>query len=143
MPEPTLHTDMVIACYDLAGRCGATECTIGYLHDDVPVDQAGWYAHAQYRGARITVEDQPSPDAAAYALAVRLLTGGTCRCRRPVTLADDRPGCRWRLVGARWEPSCDAAPVHVTGRRGDLGAMARAMAEPANRAERRARKRGR
>lgn len=138
-----MNDDVVIACADLVGRAGASEFEIGYLHDDVPAEEAGWYAHAQYRGARITVEDHRSPTGAALALAERLLSGATCRCRQPVTLSDGQPGCRWRLVGQRWEPGCDAPPVRVNGQSGDYAAMQRAMAEPMNRAERRAAKRKR
>lgn len=137
--------DIVVACADLVGRAGASGFEIGYLHDDVPVEEAGWYAHAQYKGARITVEDHQSPTAAALALAQRLLDGATCRCRRPVSLSDRRDGCRWRLMGARWEPGCDVPPLTVRGgQRGDHAAIARALADtaPANRAERRARRRG-
>lgn len=136
-----LHSDMVIACADLVGRCGASGFDFGYLHDDVPIAEAGWYAYATFQGARITVEDQPSPGAAAYGLAVRLLSGAQCRCRKPVTLADGE-GCRWRLAGAKWEPGCGAPPVRVSGQRGDHAAMVRAMNQP-NRAARRAAKKGR
>lgn len=146
MTTPYMNDDIVVACVDLVDRAGASGFEIGHLHDDVPVEQAGWYAHAQYRGARITVEDHQSPTAAALALAERLLAGATCRCRQPVTLSDGRAGCRWRLMGARWEPGCDVPPIRVEGDRGDHAAMQRALAQPpapANRAERRAaRKRG-
>lgn len=135
-----INDDIVIACADLADRAGANGFEIGYLHDDVPVEDAGWFAHAQYRGARITVEDHRSPTGAALALAERLLAGATCRCRQPVSLSDNRDGCRWRLVGRRWEPSCDAPSIRVPAGRGDHAAMQRALAEPGNRAERRAAK---
>ena len=132
-----LNDDVVIACADLVGRAGASGFEIGYLRDNVPVEEAGWYAHATYQGARIIVQDHRSPTGAALALAERLLRGATCRCRQPVSLSDAVTGCRWRLSGQRWEPSCDAAPVSVSGRPGDYAAMRRAMAAPANRAERR------
>ena len=139
-----VNDDILFACVDLVGRCGAKGFQIGYLHDDVPVEEAGWYAFVQYQGARITVEDQRSPTGAALALAERLLRGAMCRCRRRVTLSDDVDGCRWRLVGKRWEPGCDAAPLKVDGLRGDYAALSRVMREPANRAERRkAKKSGR
>ena len=99
-----INDDVVMACAQLIGRSGASGFEIGYLHDDVPVEEAGWYAHAQFQGARITVQDHRSPTGAALALAERLLSGATCRCRRPVTLSDGQDGCRWRLVGNRWEP---------------------------------------
>lgn len=122
-----LNGDAVIACADLVGRAGATQFKLGYLHDDVPIEEAGWYAHAQYRGARITVDDRRSPSEAALAFAERLLRGAACRCGKTVTLNDGSPGCRWQLQGKRWQPGCDAPPLHVDGRRGDLAAMNRAM----------------
>lgn len=134
-----INEDAVIACVDLASRCGARELQFGYLHDDVPVEQAGWYAHISYQGARITVEDHQSPTLAAMALAQRLLAGATCRCGSPVTLSDGEPGCRWRLMGSRWESGCDAAPLKIKGARGDYNAMQRAMDQRiGNRAQRRA-----
>jgi hypothetical protein len=120
--------DAVVACADLIGRAGARGFEIGYLHDDVPAELAGWYAHATFRGARITVEDQPGPVQAAEGLARRILTGGQCRCGKLTAL--DSSGavafestlvngerwtpemaiaagqCLWRRVGRRWEPSC-------------------------------------
>lgn len=128
-----LNGDAVVACADLVGRAGASGFQIGYLHDDVPLEQAGWYAYAQYRGVRITVEDRRSPSEAALALAERLLHGADCKCGQRVTLDDGRGGCRWRLMGKRWEPSCDAPPVDVPGVRGDLPAMNRAMRRAAAR----------
>lgn len=137
-----LNSDVIIACADLAGRAGASSFDIGYLHDNVPADQAGWYATAHYRGARIVTDEHRFPDLAAFALALRLLSDATCRCTQPVTLTDGATGCRWRLVGARWEPGCDAPPLRYAGPAGDHAAMAVALAG-ANRAQRRAaRKRG-
>jgi hypothetical protein len=81
-----------------------------------------------------------SPSLAAIALAERLLRGAACRCGDTVVLSGGDDGCRWRLIGARWEPGCDVKPVQVKGERGDLTAITRAMA---NRAERRAAKRKR
>jgi hypothetical protein len=134
-----MSDDVVMACVALVGRSGASGFEIGFVHDDVPIEEAGWHASAQFQGARITVQDHRSPTGAALALAERLLRDAFCRCRRPVTLSDDRPGCRWRLVGPRWEPGCDAEPIHVDGPRGDHAAMVRAFNEP-NRAARRAAK---
>lgn len=92
-------------------------------------------------------QDHRSPSGAALALAERLLRGATCRCKRRVLLSDDGDGCRWRLIGNRWEPGCDVPPITVQGQRGDHAAMARALAqapEPTNRRQRRAnRRRGR
>ncbi len=120
--------DAVVACADLVGRCGARQFEIGYLHDDVPAEEAGWYATAFYQGARISVDDQPHPADAAEQLAVKLLAGGTCRCTRPVALDAFSAGCPWRRVGKRWEPGCDAEPITMpAGTRGDTGAMNREM----------------
>ena len=139
-----VNEDIVIACADLVGRAGASEFQIGYLHDDVPVEEAGWYAHAQYKGARIIAQDHRSPTAAALALGERLLRGATCRCTKPVTLSDGAEGCRWQLVGQRWEPGCDEPSISIPGKRGDYAAMAVAMGNRAERrrAERAARKAG-
>lgn len=141
--SPHVNDDILAACAHLAERCGASGFEIGYLHDNVPVEEAGWYAHVTFRGARITADDHRSPTAAALALAERLLAGATCRCRRTVTLSDSQDGCRWRLLGARWEPGCDVAPIRVDGQRGDYAAMQRALAQPMNRADRRKAERGR
>jgi hypothetical protein len=130
-----IDEDMVMACAHLVERAGASGFEIGYLHDDVPVEEAGWYAVAFYQGARITADDHKSPALAAYALAVRLLTGAQCRCGKPVSLGDGK-GCRWKLTGARWEPGCDVPPITVPAARGDYAAITQAM----NRAERRARR---
>lgn len=125
-----LDDDAITACADLVGRTGATNFEIGYLHDNVPVDQAGWYAHAQYRGARIGVEDKPGPVEAADALCRRLLTGAQCfHCKKLVSLSDhgavaynshltdgsfwtvqaaaQAGQCRWRRVGPRWVRGCE------------------------------------
>lgn len=129
----TLDEDAITALADLAGRTGARQLQIGYLHDDVPVQEAGWYAHAQYKGARITVDDQPGPVEAADALARRLLDGAKCMtCGGLVTLSDEGAMayntplvdgspwtveqaaaaglCRWRRVGPRWERGCQGRP---------------------------------
>jgi hypothetical protein len=143
-----VNDDIVIACADLAGRAGAAGFEIGYAGDENgPVEEARWYAVAEYRGARLIADEHRSPTAAALALAERLLSGARCRCTRPVTLSDGRPGCRWQLAGRRWEPGCDAAPITVAGgKRGDLAAMERALSQVppgGNRAARRAAKRRR
>lgn len=119
--------NVVKACADLVGRTGFTS---GYLHDDVRSELAGWYAHAQFRGARITVEAKASPVEACNELASRLLSGAQCQhCRklvtlnpegamaRDVTLMDGRTWtaeeqvaagglCYWRRVGAQWIRGC-------------------------------------
>lgn len=130
----TFDEDAVVAAVDLVGRAGATEFEVGYLHDDVPAEEAGWYAHAKYRGTRITEENHRGPTEAAEALARRILTGGRCRCGKLVALSDSgatafptatmadgstwtaedaaKAGqCRWTRIGKRWEPGCDAPPI--------------------------------
>lgn len=129
----TIDDDVAAAAVDLIGRAGARELQIGYLHDDVPSERAGWYAYAQYQGARITVEDKPGPAEALDALAHRVLTGAQCRCGRLVALSDEGAvaygnahlpdgsswtveeaaaagQCRWARRGRRWEPSCPEPP---------------------------------
>lgn len=128
MPPAWEGGDIVVACADLVGRAGAVGFEIGYVHDDVPSERAGWYAHARYLGARFMVQDEASPEAAAMGLAERILDGATCRCGQPVlVLTTAKVGCRWRLVGQRWEPGCDVAPLNIAGKRGDLEAMRRVV----------------
>lgn len=135
---PWMHGDAIVATADLVGRTGATGFEIGYVHDDVPVEEAGWYAHATFKGTRIMADEHRSPSGAALGLAEKLLAGGRCRCGQTVTLDDDRPGCRWRLMGQRWEPSCDVPSVSVPKHlRGDMAGMQALM----NRKDRRAARR--
>jgi hypothetical protein len=122
--------DAVKACADLVGRTGARSFEVGYLHEDVPAEQAGWYATAMFRGAKIITEDKTSAAEACDALAARLLSGAQCQhCKGLVALSDDgafayreavlvtgerwdaeqaaaAPQCRWRRDGARWERGC-------------------------------------
>lgn len=143
-----LHGDAVIACADLVGRAGAREFQIGWDCPHTPNEPADhncpdvtWYATAVYQGARVMIDRHSSPSTVALALSERLLNGAMCRCRKFVTLTDGRPGCRWQLIGQRWEPGCDAAPVYIgEGNRGNLEAIHGAIG---NRAERRAAKHGR
>jgi len=131
-----LNGDIVIACADLVGRAGAREFEMGYVNDD-PTDP-GWWAQAVYNGAKIIRDGHRTPEAAALALATRMLSGATCRCLKIVSLEDGTDGCRWRLVGQRWEPGCKAKPITIKGgERGDYAALQRAMG---NRAERRRRR---
>lgn len=123
-------TDAAVAAADLVGRTGARHLQVGYVHDDVPSEDAGWFAHAQYRGARITVEAQTGPGEALEALARRILTGAKCvHCGglvalsrlgavfyRDAVMADGSrftetharavPQCQWRRVGKRWVAGC-------------------------------------
>ncbi len=129
----SLDQDAVVAAVDLVGRAGARNFEVGYLHDDVLTEEAGWYAHAQYRGARITEEDHRGPVEACEALARRLLTGAKCQhCGGLVALSDSGAvayddvtmadgskwtadeaaaagQCRWRRMGDRWVRGCEAS----------------------------------
>lgn len=134
MRDPKLAAfdqDAVLAAIDLVGRTGATGFEFGYLHEHVPTEEAAWYAHAQYRGARITEENHRGPVEATEALARRLLVGGMCtHCRGLITLsssgafaykastlidgttwnaeqAASAPQCRWTRVGAHWKRGCE------------------------------------
>jgi hypothetical protein len=126
-----IDQDAVIACADLAGRTGAREFVVGYLHEDVPAEQAGWYAEVTYQGVKIICDDYPGPDQACDALARRLLHGARCtHCHGLVTLSDQGavapgvahmidgstytsedaatwPQCRWRRMGDRWVRGCE------------------------------------
>lgn len=134
-PDDEQMRQRVVAAADLVARTGARQFDIGYLHEGVPSDRAGWYAIAMYRGARITADDEPGPAEAAEALARRLLTGAKCSCGKLVAL-DDAGGiayqnpfmtdgtrfpaeqaaraglCRWRRDRDRWISACGR-----TGRR--------------------------
>lgn len=122
---PDFNEPAVTACADLTGRAGASMFEIGYLDDD-PANPR-WYASAFYRGMRIMVEDHRTPGEAATALAAKILTGGTCRCRKRVTLTGGE-GCRWTLVGSKWQPGCDGeGPLISGGKRGDYAALRQAM----------------
>lgn len=125
------NDDAVIACVDLVGRSGATEFECGYLHENVPVAEAGWYATAVYRGAKIIAADKASPAEACDALAERLLSGAQCQhCHGLVALSDAgafayrsavlatgerwdaevaarAPQCRWTRTAGRWERGCE------------------------------------
>ncbi len=102
--------DALNAGLQLIERTGAKQVEVGYLREDVPIHLADWYCHAQYHGARVTVEHHPGPVEAIEALARRLLDGGLCAfCGQRVALSDF-PGkrCRWTRRGDRWVRGCEA-----------------------------------
>ncbi|MCP2363043.1 hypothetical protein HD597_010063 [Nonomuraea thailandensis] len=135
-----MDDDALIAAVDLVGRTGARGIEIGYLHDNVPVEEAAWYAHVQYRGTSITEENHRGPVEAAEALARQLLTGAMCNhCKKLVALSDDGATayngtllngtrwtveqaraagqCRWRRIGPRWARGCEGTkPPRATGK---------------------------
>lgn len=123
---PTFDGDAVMAAADLVRRTGATGMQIGYLNDEPPHE---WYAYAQYRGSRISVDGHPGPVEAADALSRRLLTGARCQCGALVALSDigalayettvmtdgstwdlktasEAGQCRWTRRGAHWVRGC-------------------------------------
>lgn len=137
-----LDEDAMFAALDLIGRTGAREMQVGYLHDDVPPEKADWWAHAQYRGARIVAEHHAGPVEALESLAERLLTGGKCtQCGKFTTLRDDGgivfPGarladgtvvnvdearsvgfCHWHRVGRTWLKGCATRQQRRAAERG-------------------------
>lgn len=145
--------DRLFAAIDVVGRSGAKSFEFGYLHDDVPIAEADWWATALYKGTKITVEHHTDPASAAEALAVRILTGGMCNhCKKLVALTDEagfaffhatllngepwdatiaaeRGLCRWRREGRTWVRGCDNSQP---GQR-----PADSNGSPLNRAERR------
>lgn len=127
---PDLDQDAIHASADLVGRTGATNLEVGHLHENVPVEKADWYAQAQYRGSRISVEHHAGPTEALEALVRRILTGAQCyHCKKLVALSDHgataydghltdgtrwtaeqaaKTGqCRWHRNGARWVRGCE------------------------------------
>jgi hypothetical protein len=126
--------DRAHAAIDLVGRSGAKHLEIGYQREGVPIEEADWWASAQYRGTRITVEHQTGPEQALESLALRLLTGAKCvKCGRLISLQragavffrsgslidgtrwDEqtvrqtvraRGMCLWQREGKRWETGC-------------------------------------
>lgn len=126
-----LDSDAAVAAVDLVGRTGARQLQVGFLHDDVPADQAAWYASVLFEGTKVIEEDHRGPVEALEALARRLMTGGRCRCGALVALSDDGAifyrdarmadgstwaeadvraagQCRWTREGARWFGACGA-----------------------------------
>lgn len=118
--------DCVVAVAELCERSGARNFEIGHLYDETEVlyhvKGACWWASARYRGARLQVDDQPSPVHAADGLAHMILDGGECQhCQLRTTTAQTstgvylhgrpaRPGeamCVWSRVGATWKRGCE------------------------------------
>jgi hypothetical protein len=132
-PADPMNDEAMLAAVDLVRRSGARNVDVGYLHEGRPVAEADWYAHAQYRGARITSEHHVGPVEALEGLAERVLTGAKCGgCGGLVALRDDGAYafdviladgtswtteqaaaaglCHWRRVGARWRMGCEETP---------------------------------
>lgn len=126
--EPVrLDTDPILAAFDLIGRCGAKASELGYERDNVPVHRARWHASAEWNDVRVAVKAHKSPEAAAEALAARLLERATCtHCGRLIALEPEPDRCVWERVGPRWWRGCRGeVPEHQrliesSGPRGEL-----------------------
>lgn len=128
--------DIITATVHLAERAGARSWELLYACPHTPDEGPGhtcpdveWTCTVEYQGAKI-FESAPTPHDAAVALAVRLMTGATCRCRRKVTLNERTSAdqCRWTFQRDRWAPGCDRPPVEVPGGSpGDYAAIAAAL----------------
>ena len=136
----------VVAAADLVGRAGAKGFEIAWDCPHATDSDSGhscpevtWTCSASYKGHRIFTEARSHPAQAANELAVKILTGGSCRCGETVGLFG-APGCQWQLVDDRWEPGCDAPPIDMSGvgvERGDLVGMNRAARRRAKRKRKR------
>lgn len=140
--------DIIEGTLRLAERAGARSWELSYMCPHTPDVEDGhacpdveWTCTVEYRGMKV-FESGPTPHEAAVALAVRLMTGAMCRCRRAVVLGDrtEADQCRWTFQRDRWVPGCDAPAITVPGGSpGDYQAIIDAAAAPP-RAERRAAK---
>jgi hypothetical protein len=140
--------DIIMATVRLAERAGARSWELQYACPHTPDEGPGhtcpdveWTCTVEYRGVKV-FESAPTPHDAAVALAVRLMTGAMCRCRRTVTMNERTSAnqCRWTFQGDQWVPGCDAPSIAVPGGSpGDYQAILDAAAAP-SRAERRAAK---
>lgn len=121
------NMDAVIAVAGLCQRSGTTTFEIGHVADDddmTDITEMGWWCTATFRGAKLTVEDQPTPQHAADGLAHKILDGGWCvHCEKVTTTAQTEHGtyvpckrvrrlkskqlCRWRRVGNTWTRGCE------------------------------------
>lgn len=140
--------DIITATGHLAEHMGASRYEVAYACPHTPDEGPGhtcpdveWTCTVVYRGIKV-FESAPTPHEAAVALAVRLMTGAVCRCRRAVTLGErtEAGQCRWTFQRDQWVPGCDAPSIALPGSaRGDYQAIRDAVAAP-SRAERRAAK---
>lgn len=108
-PAPALDYPAFHAAVDLVGRTGADNVEFGFLNDNVPTEEADWWAAAHYKpkGAKVVVEDYPGPVQAMEALARQLIDGGRCTiCDRPISLDPDSTSCTWTRMGNKWVPQC-------------------------------------
>lgn len=118
LPDEHLHA--IVAAAGLVGRSGGKAFNVGYLDETPRMEDARWWASAEYRGAKVIIDEQQSPALACELLARRILEGGRCaHCRQRVTLKQVRSSfgnfnvaggtrhCRWFRVGPRWFRGCE------------------------------------
>lgn len=102
--------DVLVALGLVCERVGALGMEIAYLHDGVPMEEAGWYASAHLRGTRIIAENMVGPIEAAEELIFQILQGGQCFGCRKVAVVDFTRKVPTQHFGDRthdpaWEPS--------------------------------------
>lgn len=116
MGPPEDDNDRMVAAGALVAASGAHDMQVAYLREDVPSEDAGWYAQAFYQGARIIAEGYRSEVDAAEGLALKILGFSLCAfCGQFISTGDDpnflfappRSICRWRRVSQRWTPGCE------------------------------------
>jgi hypothetical protein len=130
--------DLVDAVTDLCSRAGADTVEIGYTLRSGEQSPADWYAYTAYAGSVISERGYPSPAAACYALAVRLVSGVLCDCGLAIALdpggryaglpepwetgnawseeqARIRGWCLWSPHLKRWRSPCQMLPFEVKG----------------------------
>jgi len=113
----------VLDVADLLGRFGLVGFTFGPVGARRPRSEDGWagrtwYATVQLAPGGWAIEPGANADAAARALAERVIGGRACdACARPIALCDaaeqPRAGyCGWRRAPL-WEPECCPAPTYA------------------------------
>lgn len=124
------NLDMMEACTILVSFIGARALEVDFLHHDVPIHEAAWWATATFQGTKVTTENHESPGLACDALAGLLLNGARCFCGRAATtdpegqvlivegkLSDGAPTfteeevkkvgvCKWQRFTSVWVPAC-------------------------------------
>lgn len=98
----------LFASVNLIGRSGAKEFQFGWLDDDVPIEEARWWAKARWGGEILTEENHVGPVEAADALARRVMDGGMCvHCQRKISLGQAQPDvCVWHREDDQWVRGC-------------------------------------
>jgi hypothetical protein len=117
-------TDVIAAVASLAERSGALSFMVGFDGDETDAsDSPHWFCQAAYKQAIVRADHHTSPTGAALVVAEAILSTSTCKCGQRVALNDDDIGCRWFIDHDKFQPSCDAPTIHMSGDRGDLVAI--------------------